>query len=41
MVNYFDNYFSDIASVHRYQTSLAILQKYHLARMKTLQVSFL
>ena len=31
----FDNYFSDIASVHKYQERLASLQKYHLPRIKT------
>jgi len=29
------NYFSDNASVHQYQTRLALLQKYHLPNMKT------
>jgi len=33
--NDFDNYFSAIASVHKYQTRLASLQKYYLPRMKT------
>jgi len=33
--NHFDNYFAEIASVHRYQTRLASLQKYYLPRMKT------
>ena len=33
--NHFDNYFSDIASVHKYQTRLASLQKYYFPRMKT------
>jgi len=33
--NYFDNYFAEIASVHKYQTRLASLQKYYLTRMKT------
>jgi len=32
---YFDNYFSDIASVHNYQKRFAFLQKYHLPRIKT------
>jgi len=27
--NHFDNYFSEIASVHKYQTRLASLQKYY------------
>jgi len=27
--NYLDNYFSDIASVHKFQTRLAYLQKCH------------
>jgi len=35
--NHFDNYFNEIASVHKYQTRLASLQKYHLPRMKTSQ----
>ena len=30
--NHFDNYFTEIASVHKYQTRL---QKYYLLRMKT------
>jgi len=33
--NHFDNYFSEIASVHKYQTRLTSLQKYYLPRMKT------
>jgi len=33
--NHFDNYFAEIASVHKYQTRLASLQKYYLSRMKT------
>ena len=33
--NHFDNYFSEIASVHKYQTRLASPQKYYLPRMKT------
>jgi len=33
--NYFDKYFAEIASVHKYQTRLASLQKYYLPRMKT------
>jgi len=33
--NHFDNYFAEIASVHKYQTRLASLQKYYLTRMKT------
>ena len=33
--NHFDNYFAEIASVHKYQTRLASLQKYYLPRMKT------
>ena len=33
--NHFDNYFADIASVPKYQTRLASLQKYYLPRMKT------
>ena len=32
--NHFDNYFAEIASVHKYQR-LASLQKYYLSRMKT------
>ena len=31
---HFGNYFSDIASVHKYQPNLALLQKYHLPRIK-------
>ena len=34
--NHFDNYFAEIASVHKYQARLASLQKYYLPRMKTL-----
>jgi len=33
--NHFDNYFSEIASVHKYQTRLVSLHKYNLPRMKT------
>ena len=33
--NHFDRYFTEIASVYKYQTRLASLQKYHLPRMKT------
>ena len=33
--NHFENYFAEIASVHKYQTRLASLQKYYLPRMKT------
>jgi len=33
--NHFDNCFAEIASVHKYQTRLAYLQKYYLPRMKT------
>jgi len=33
--HHFDNYFAEIASVHKYQTKLASLQKYYLPRMKT------
>ena len=33
--NHFDNYFAEIASVHKYQTRLASLQKYYLPKMKT------
>jgi len=33
--NHFDNYFTEIASVHKYQTRLAALQKYYLPSMKT------
>jgi len=32
--NQFDNYFPEIASVHKNQTRLASLQKYYLPRMK-------
>ena len=35
--NYFDNYFAEIASVHKYQIRLASLQKYYLPRMKISQ----
>jgi len=31
--NHFDHFFSEIASVHKYQTRLACWQKYHLPRM--------
>jgi len=31
----FDNYFAEIASVHKYQTRLASLQKNYLPKMKT------
>jgi len=31
----FDNYFSEIASINKYQTRLASLQEYYLPRMKT------
>jgi len=41
LANHFDNYVSEIASVHKYQTRLASLQKYHLPKMKRLWVSFL
>jgi len=33
--NHIDNYFAVIASIHKYQTRLASLQKYYLPRMKT------
>jgi len=33
--NHFDNYFAEIASVHKYQTRRAPLQKYYLPKMKT------
>jgi len=33
--NHFDSYFAEIASVHKYQTRLASLQKCNLPRMKT------
>ena len=33
--NHFDNYFAEIASVHKYQTRLASLQNYYWPRMKT------
>jgi len=33
--NHFDKYFAEIASVHKYQTRFAYLQKYYLPRMKT------
>ena len=35
LTNHFDNYFAEIASVHKYQTRPASLQKYYLPRMKT------
>jgi len=35
LLDHFDNYFAEIASVHKYQTRLASLQKYYLPRMKT------
>jgi len=33
--NHFDNYFTEIASVEKYQTRLASLQKYYLPKMIT------
>ena len=33
--NQFDNYFTEFTSVHKHETGLASLQKYHLTRMKT------
>jgi len=33
--NQFDNYFAEIASVHKYQTRLASLQNYYSPRIKT------
>jgi len=33
--NHFNNYFAEIASVHKYHTRLASLQQYYLPRMKT------
>jgi len=33
--NHFDNYFAEIASVHKYQKRRASLQNYYLPRMKT------
>jgi len=33
--NHFDIYFTEIASVHKYQKNLAALQKYYLRRMNT------
>jgi len=33
--NHFDNCYADIASVHKYQTRPASLQKYYLPKMKT------
>jgi len=33
--NHFDNFFTEIASVHKYQTRLASLQKYYLLGKKT------
>jgi len=35
LLHHFDNYFAEIASVHKYQTRLASLQKYYLPRLKT------
>ena len=35
LLNHSDNHFAEIASVHKYQTRLASLQKYYLPRMKT------
>ena len=35
LLNHFDNYFAEIATVHKYQRRLASLQKYYLPRMKT------
>jgi len=32
--NHFDNYFTEIASVHKYQTRFADLQKYYFPKMK-------
>ena len=32
--NHFDNYFAEIASIHKYQTRLPSLQKYYLPRIK-------
>jgi len=33
--NHFDNYFAEIASVHKYQTKLVSPQTYYIPRMKT------
>jgi len=33
--NHFDNYFAEIASVHKYQTRLPSLKKYYLPGMKS------
>jgi len=35
--NFCDNYFTEIASVHKCQTRLAALQKHYFPRMKTFQ----
>ena len=35
LLDHFDNYFAEIASVRKYQTRLASLQNYYLPRMKT------
>jgi len=37
--NHFENYFAEIASVHKYQTRLASLQKYYLPRKSMGQLS--
>jgi len=39
--NHFDNYFSEIALIHKYQTGLASLQRRYLPERKHLGVSFL
>jgi len=33
--NHFDNFFTEIRSVHKYQTRCAALQKHYLLRIKT------
>jgi len=38
--NHFDNYLTEIASVHKNQTRLASLQKYYLPRIKTSLAQF-
>jgi len=35
ILNHFEKYYTKIASVHRYQTRLGSLQKYHLPKVKT------
>jgi len=37
--NHFDNYFAEIASVHKYQTRVASLQKYYLSQNENISGS--